>query len=201
MQPYEIVAGPFTLWLAPTGTAFPLLGVAPAEDWVKVGTGGDRNYSEEGVTLTHNQSIAQARPGGTTGPVKAWRESEDLLVEMTLWDITLEQYRIAINGAAVTTTAPGSGTIGTKKMGLSRGREVTAYALLVRGVSPYGDTWPLQYEVPRCYESGNPAPQYRKGTPAGLALQFAALEDLAAANESERFGRLLAQHAAALPGA
>ncbi len=29
MQPYEIIGAPFTLWLAPTGTAFPLIDAAP----------------------------------------------------------------------------------------------------------------------------------------------------------------------------
>lgn len=198
MTPYEIVAGPFTLWLAPVGTAFPLIDAAPAVAWVKVGTGGDKNYSEDGVTVAHSQSIEQARPAGTVGPVKAWRTEEDLMISLTLWDITLEQYATALNAAAVTTTAAGEGTAGFKKLGLSQGQEVATYALLARGISPYGDSYAAQYEVPRCYQSGNAEPAYLKGTPAGLDLEFTALEDANAASASERFGRLVAQHAAAL---
>ena len=125
MQPYEIVAGPFTLWLAPVATAFPLIDAAPAGAWTKVGTGGDRNYSEDGVTVAHSQTIEVARPVGATGPVKAWRTEEDLMVRLTLWDITLEQYRTALNGVAVTTTAAGAGTAGFKRIGLSQGQDVT----------------------------------------------------------------------------
>lgn len=198
MTPYEILAGPLTLWLAPTGTAFPVIGAAPGVGWTKVGTNGDRNYSEDGVTVQHNQTIEQARPAGALGPVKAFRSAEDLMVTVTMWDMTLEQYLFALNNATVTTTAAGAGTPGYKKIGLSRGKDIACYSLLARGNSPYGDAYTGQYEVPVCYQSGNPAPQYRKATPAGLAMQFTALEHAAAANDSERFGRLIFQHALAV---
>ena len=56
----------------------------------------------------------------------------------------------------------------------------------------------MQYCVPRCFQSGAPAPVFRKGEPAGLALQFEVLEDLSAINEEERFGHLIAGHLPAL---
>lgn len=198
MTPYEIVGAPLTLWLAPVGTAFPLINAAPAAGWIKVGTNGDANYSEEGVTVTHSETIATATPAGRTGAAKAWRTGEQLMVGVTLWDITLEQYAAALNGAVVATTAAGAGTAGFKKMGLSQNQDVTLYALLARGVSPYGDGMAAQYQVPRCYQSGNPAPQYQKGVPTGLALEFMALEDPNAASAAERFGSLIAQHQAPL---
>jgi hypothetical protein len=99
----------------------------------------------------------------------------------------------------VTTTAAGSGTAGTKKMGLTRGRKIKEYALLARGDSAYNETMKAQYEVPRAYQSGSPELVYRKAAPAGLALEFTALEDLTTTNDEERFGRLIMQHQAALP--
>lgn len=198
MEPYEILAGPLTLYLAPVGTAFPAVDAEPAAAWTLVGTSGDENYADDGVTVTHNQTIEQARHAGTTGPVKAWRTEESLLIALVLWDMTLEQYAATLNGNAITTTAAGSGTAGTKKIGLSRSHEVTSYALLARGQSPYGDGYVAQYEVPRCYDAGNAAPVFRKGTPAALAIEFAALEDQAATSDDERFGRLVAQHQAAI---
>src|SRR3546814_5012065 len=54
--------------------------------------------------------------------------------------------------------------------------------------------------VPRCYQSGSASPVFNKGVPAGIALQWAALEDLDATSDDERFGRLVAQTAAALEG-
>jgi len=199
MQPYEIIGAPLTLWLAPEGTAFPLIDADPAVDWVKIGTNGTRNYSDEGVTVVHNQSIEQARPVGSTGPVKAWRTEEDLMIRVTLWDLTLEQYAASLNDLAIATTAAGAGTAGFKEIGLTQGQEVVTYALLARGVSAYGDGFNAQYEVIRCYQSGNPEVVYVKGVPAGLELEFTALEDLAAVSDAERFGRLVMQHQAPLP--
>lgn len=194
MEPYEIIGAPLTLWLAPVGTAFPLIDAAPAAEWIKVGTSGDLNYSDDGVTVTHNQTFSQARPAGSIGPRKAWRTEENLMIALTLWDLTLEQYATALNNATVATTAAAAGTAGYKKIGLSQGEDVAFLALLARGVSPYGDGFNAQYEVPRCYQSGNPNPVFKKGVPAGLALEFTAFEDATAATAAERFGRLVAQH-------
>lgn len=199
MEPYEIIAAPFTLYVAPLNTAMPVVTAAPAAGWVKVGTSGDRNYSEDGVTVMHSQSNKLVRSAGAVGPIKAFREEEDLMFRLTLWDITLEQYTKALNDNAITTTAAGAGTAGTKSIGLSQGKTIKTFSLLVRGISPYGDGMVAQYEVARCFQSGNAEPQYRKGDPAGLALEFTALERLTAANESERFGKLVMQHQAPLP--
>ena len=196
MEPYEIIGAPYTLWLAPVGEAFPLIDAAPAGNWIKVGTNGDKNYSEDGVTVAHSQSFEQARPAGATGPVKAWRTEEDLMIRLSLWDLTLEQYAKAMNDATVATTAAGSGTAGFKTIGLSQGQDVALYSMLVRGISPYGN-FNAQYQVPRVYQSGNPEPVFKKGEPAALDLEFTALEDLSA-GETLRFGSLVSQHQAPL---
>ena len=36
-DPFEILAGPADIYVAPIGTAFPLVNVAPAVDWVHPG--------------------------------------------------------------------------------------------------------------------------------------------------------------------
>ena len=198
MKPYEIIGAPLTLWVAPEGTAFPAINAVPGAGWLQIGTNGSSNYDDGGVDVRHNQTIETATPAGSTAPVKAWRTAEGLMIGVTLWDLTLEQYATALNKATITTTAAGLGTPGTKRFGLTQGLDVASYALIARGVSPYGDGWVAQYEVPRCYPSGNPSPKYAKGKPAGLLMEFMALADLTAASEAERFGRLIAQHAAAL---
>lgn len=199
MTPYEIIGAPLTVWLAPIGTAFPLIDAAPAVGWAKLGTNGDRNYSNDGVTAAHSKTYQQARPAGATGPVKAFLDEENLIIRLTLWDLTLEQYAYALNNNTVSTTAAGAGTAGFKKIGLSQSVGRTAeFALLARGLSPYDEAMNAQYEVPRCYDSGSAEPAFRKGAPAGLALELTALEDLAAASEQERFGRFVAQHQLAI---
>lgn len=198
-KPFEIVGVPFTLYVAPTGTAFPLITAAPAVDWVKVGTSGDRNYTEDGVTVAHSQSFNLVRSAGATGPQKAFRTEEDLVISLTLMDLTLEQYALALNDNVVATTAAGVGTAGFKALKLYQGVGVETMALLIRGdASAYGESWKSQYEIPVCFQSGNPEPVYTKGEPASLALEFTTLEDPDAATAEERFGRLVMQHAVAL---
>lgn len=198
-EPYEIIASPFTLYKAPVGTAFPAIGAAPAVDWVKIGVSGDRSMNEDGVTVAHSQTVNAVRTAGSTGPVKAFRSEEDMMVSLTLLDISLEAYALAMNGNAVTAVAAGIGTPGTKALKLYRGVHVETMALLVRGVaSAYGDGWNAQYQIPVCFQSGNAEPVFTKGEPAGLALEFTLLEDHDAGSADLRFGQLIMQHQVAL---
>ena len=198
-EPNEIIAAPFTLYVAPVGTAFPAIGAEPASPWMMVGTSGDRSMTEEGVTIAHSQSINGVRSAGSTGQVKAFRTEEDLMVSLTLMDISLEQYSLALNSNAVTTVAAGVGAPGVKSIQLYRGVKVAMMALLVRGTaSAYGPDWKAQYEIPVCYQAGDADPVFTKGEPAGLALEFATVEDNDAATPEQRFGRLVMQHAAPL---
>lgn len=197
MRPYEIITSPFSAWVAPSGTAFPLLGAAPAAGWTLLGTNDTRSQDEDGVTLTHEQTVNEIRAAGSTGPLKAARTEEGLVIAFNLMDLTLEAYSYALNGNEVTETAPGAGTAGTVEIGLSRGFLVREFALMLRGPSAYDEALLAQYEVPRAYESASPAPQFTKGTAALLGLEFRALEDLDATVEEERFGRLIMQNAPA----
>jgi len=198
MEPYEIIAAPFTVWLAPVGEAFPAIDATPGGNWAKLGSSGDLDYNEEGVTIVHSQTMETFRGLGSTGPRKAFRTAEEMMLRLTLHDLTLEQYAEAINSNAVATTAAGSGTAGFKAMQLYMGLNVTQFALLARGgVSAYGDGWNSQYEVPVCFQSGSPEPVFNKGNPAGLAFEFTALED-PDADVAARFGLLVMQHQAPL---
>ena len=193
--PNEIVAAPFTIWWAPVGTAFPAIDDATVTGFTKIGTSGDRNYSEDGVVVVHEQTIEMFRPLGTTGPVKASRTQETLIIRFTLWDLLLEQYKLALNSNVVSTTVAGGGTAGFKEIDLYRNLDVVLMALLARGgFSPEGDGWNTQYQVPVCFQSGTPEPVFAKGAPAALALEFTALEDPNAAGAAKRFGQLIVQH-------
>lgn len=197
MQPYSIIGAPYEVWIAPAGTAFPALDDAPADPWALLGVNGTRSLDEDGVTVTHGQTINQQRAAGATGPLKAFRTEENLTIAFNLIDLTVETYRYVLNGATITDTPAGVGVVGTRAIGLSRGFAIVEYALLARGVSPYDDELLAQYEVPRVYESAEPAPQFTKGQAAMLAAQFTAMEDLDAVDESERFGRFVAADAPA----
>jgi hypothetical protein len=197
-KPFEIIVAPFTVYWAAVGATFPAIDDAAVTGFTKIGTSGDRNYSDDGVVVAHEQTIEQIRPAGSTGPVKALRTAENLIVRFTLWDLLLEQYKLAFNQNAVATTAAGSGTAGFKEVDLYRNLDVATLALLVRGPSPEGSGWNSQYEIPVCYQSASPAPTFAKGAPAGLSLEFTALEDPNAASAAKRFGRIVVQHQTAI---
>ncbi len=198
--PLEIVAAPFTVYTAPTGTAFPLIDAAPAVAWVLVGTSGNLNYREDGVTVIHNQTTELIRMLGETGPIKALRTEEMLTIRLILADISLEQYQHALNFNVVTDTAPSSGVAGHREVDLRMGLDVACRALLVRGVgaSPHLAGTNIQYEVPVVVNIAEPEVIYQKGDPAGLDLEFVALVDPNAASAAKRFGVLRAQDEAAL---
>lgn len=194
--PYEVLAAPFTLYVAPVGTAFPDVADVPdPNDWTKIGTSGALNYdSDEGVKVEHAQDLNPWRSLGDSGARKVFRSEEDLKVSLKLADVTLEQYQWAINSNTVTDSPGTPGVTGYRKLGLSRGFTVATMALLIRGnISPYGEEWYMQYEVPIAAQTGSPQVEYMKDTPALLALEWMALVDPSAATEDERFGRIVVQ--------
>lgn len=193
VEPFEVVAQPLEVWLAPVGTAFPDVDVEPSGPWVKVGSNGTLNYDEKGVSVSHKDKTEGFRPVGSTGVMKMFRVEEEMSISIVLVDTTLEQYAIALNHNSVTTTPAGVGTPGTKKIGLTRGGNVATRALLARGMSAYGN-WPAQYEIPIAAQVGAPKPSYEKGKPAALELEWTAMVDPNATSDDERFGRLVMQH-------
>lgn len=198
MEPYEILISPYEVYLAPVGESFPDVDETPGGNWTLLGTNGKFNISEDGVTVTHNQTIEKKRTVGSTGPVKAVRTEEDLMISFILEDLTLEMYAKALNNVTVTDTAAASGTPGYREITLRQGREVAVFAVLVKGKSSYGDSWYGQYQIPKAYDSGNLTPKFNKSDVAALSFEFTALEDPDAASEEERFGTLRMQDATAL---
>lgn len=187
-EPFYLIAAPFDIWLAPAGTEEPALGAPPSGAWELLGSNGAYDYNEDGVTVTHEQTVEKFRGLRGTGFVKAFRTAETLMLGFTLHDLSLEQYAKALNDAVVTTDGD------ENSIPLHLGPNVAQFALIARGASPYDDdNLEMQYYVPKVFQGANPAPVHKKGTPAGLALSFEALEDLDAETDEERFGRLVAQ--------
>lgn len=182
----EIVAAPLEIWLAPVNTAFPEVDTAPAGPWAKLGTSGDKNYTEAGVSVTHSQTINTFRPAGSTAARKAWRTAEELLIDFELVDLSSAQYAKVLNNATVSQEAAGIGDPGQDDFNLLQGVDVALFALLARGLSTYDASLAAQYQVPIVYQAASPKPVFMKGNPAGLAIQFAALED-----DTLGFGKLV----------
>lgn len=168
----ELIGAPLTLFLAPVGTSFPDYDdpeVSFASGWVKVGLSGDRNYTDDGVTVDLTQTIEMFTPAGGTLPRKVWRTEESIDITVNVADMRLEALSNALNNNAVTTGGD------LKSIPLLKGIGVTEYALLARGLSSY-DGGVSQIQVPRCYQSAEPSILFNKGVAASAELTFAALD-------------------------
>jgi hypothetical protein len=193
MQPYEIIAAPLTAWLSPVGTAYPEVGALPSATWVKVGANGAGSIEDNGITIESSQKIDLLRTLGSMGPVKAFRSEVALKISFTLLDMTVEAWKLALNGNSLSTVAASSGVPGSKSIQLMRTGDVTYYAMLLRGPSPVADEMSADYRFPRVCQFGNPKPLYKKFPPAALLLEFDGIEDPDYANG--KFGEYITQTA------
>lgn len=195
----EIITSPFRVYVAAVGTPFPDVAAAPSALWTLLGEHGERSMAENGVTVSHGQTVNEISVYGSTGPVKAVRTKESLKVKFTLLDLSPEMYSYAIGNRTITDSGAQVGSSGNKSVQLYKGLDVAEVALLVRGndASTEIAAAEAQFEIPRAYMSGNPAPVFSKGGAAGLELEFSALEDYDAATVADRFGRFKVYTAAA----
>jgi len=189
METYEIITGVCGMHIADEGTAFPDVDAEPGVGWTDLGE------TQDGVTLNMEQTISEVFTDQSTGPKKAIRTQETLGVAINLVEGTLENLALVM-GNAITTVAPGASQIGIKSLGLTRGPTVDRYSFLIRGEeqSPYGDSYPIQYEIPVGYCSGSTALAYKKDGNMVIPVELRALEDPDAASVSEKFGRVIAQN-------
>lgn len=190
-EPYEVLVGVGTLYIAPANTAAPAtVATAPASTWVDLGD------TDGGVIVRKTQNIETFSADQRTGPVKAVRTEEGLEVETNLQENTLENLGYALN-ATVTDTAPGTGSIGTRKLKMYKGADVSQYALLFRGSSPYG-AYPGQFYIPVAVIVDDIEMEFTKDGKTLIPMKFLALEDPDAATAADRFGLITYQDAAAL---
>jgi hypothetical protein len=192
---------PAEVYVALEGETPPLINAIPAGNWVMLGTAGMRNQATAGVKIAHTSTLAKHSTAGATGNVKAFRTMEEVTVEVSIEDLTLEVYAKAMNLAGIREVVAASGVAGYKSFGGKQGFDVQTWSILVRvAASPYGDGMNMQWYFPKCIEEGQIELTFDgEGTAAGLNFKYSALCDPNAASDSERFFICTAQTAAALP--
>jgi len=188
--PYEVLTWVGDFYIAVVGTAFPAVNATPSASWRHLG------YTQDGVTVKHGQKIEKINVDQETGAVKATRTEESLSHETSLLETTLENLADYLGGT-VTDTPAGVGTIGTRSIGLYAGPMVKNFAVLFRGVSAYGN-FAAQYQIPVCFFDGDAELKYEKGKAVATKITLEALVDPNAVSDSEKFGKLVMQDAAAL---
>lgn len=191
--PYELVSGPVSLYVADVGTAAPEVSATPPAAWSLLGTNGDENISEDGVTVDFEETIERQRVLGSTGVKKLFRTEEDLMVSCTLLDVSAETYARVLNNAAITDVAAAVGTAGRREFDLLRGSDIAETAILVKGFSPYAANMSAQYWIPRAYIGLTGGPTYQKGDAAGLEVEIVVIE-----HSTGGYGRYMPQDAAPL---
>ena len=182
MQPFEVIVAPYTLYIAPgplAYSAFPNLDTTPVAPWTTVGTAGNKSYMNTGITVSQPQTIGTFVGAGSTAIRKAWRQTEEITIAFTLVDLSPAQYALQINNNAVSSTVATGGAPGDQHFEVFRGAGINAFALLLRGVSPINEAYSAQYEVPYAYNAGNAAPVLSNQGPAGLAVEWHAVEAVA----------------------
>ena len=200
-MPYEeIVSAPLEVYVAPVGTAFPATpATAPAVAWKKLGVNGNKDQTEDGLTIGRSQDVETIYGAGSTRALKKSRNRDDTVITFSLMDTTLETITQIIRGVDdpttyVTDTAAGAGTVGYRSASLDRDENVNEVAVLVRGkASAYGPDFDAQFEIARAAFDGDQSMTYRKGPPASIGVQLTALD-----NPSGTAVRLVMQDAVAI---
>ena len=172
VEPFEIVAGPAKVYLAPIGEAFPDINEEPAGNWQDMGD------TEGGVSVEIGQDVTELSTDQVIAPIKVIRTGESVTITFALAEATLENLAKVLNDITVTDVAPGSGTAGYRKFELKRGPGPMAqHAMLIRGISPYGD-WNLQFAFMRVMMTGNPSWASVKDDKVVFETEWKALYDL-----------------------
>jgi len=189
VSPFEVIAGPARVWLAAVGTSFPAIGdndaAVLALGFVELGR------TDGGVSVAHNESIELIMVDQVTGPVKALRTEETIVVSFSFVNLTLENYAKVLNNVSVTTVVSQE-----RSITLYQGVTVAQFAMLVRGDSPYEDAI-MQFELPVVSQTGSPSMSFVRDDKSVLETEWTTLEDQNAGSDAAKYGTLRAADASA----
>ncbi len=185
MEPFAQITGTAKIYLAPERTAPPAITGEPDGTWIYLGE------TDKDQSIEHAGEITFFRTNERTGPLKGIRPEEDVTVEFTLVETTLENYARVLHSADKVTTTAGSPA--SKRMPFKRGACPPVYALLMWGQadSPYG-IYPAYNYLPRVVSNAEPTLTRAKDERRALECSFVALEDPQQA-EGDAFGWAVAQ--------
>lgn len=167
-----MVASPLTLYIAEVDSTFPDIDADPSDPWIKVGTEGDKNYNEAGVTVGHGETTADFTPAGSTMVVKRFRTAESPQITLNLVDLSPTMYALVMNNADVTDQAAGVGTPGYSLFSLFRGDQVAQFAIIAKGMSTIDNELALQYQASKAFVSVDGDVVWTKGIPAMLPVKI-----------------------------
>ena len=174
-EPYQLMNGPFEVYVAEPVVLAPDIAIAAADidaAWTLLGVDGDKDITEEGVKVLIEQAVTKFRGLGSVATRKMFRTSQDVTIQFTLADASIENYARALNNADINLDSH------RRLIDLLMTADVAQFSLLIRGDdrSPYG-AFNSQWWIPRASHDANVETVYVKGEPVGLAYSFVALDD------------------------
>lgn len=130
------LVGQVLLYVAPTGTAFPVLTTTAPNDaaWIAAGF-RQLGYTESGATIDSNVSKKDFTPDETIVPILTTITGVGAEVKATLWEAHLENLVFAMPLTVLTN--PGTGI---KTMSLGSGNPLKQWAVGLQGAGPGGPT-------------------------------------------------------------
>ncbi len=189
-SPFELLAGPALVYLAPVGESMPAINAAPGGNWVSLGE------TDGGVMVRPMQTVFPIRTDQSINVRKYQRSESSFEVAFNLATLTLENFAKVIDGKSVTDVAADTGVAGYRHLPLGYKVDMKQWAMLVRGPSPYMDA-NLQWELKQVVNiAASPEMSHNRTGLTVLACQFAAIKDPNASNDDSAYGRLVAQDAA-----
>ena len=172
--PAELIAGPWTIYVADAGEDHPEIADDVTTPWVKLGA----NLSDDGITFERDETINEQMTLDSPLVAKLFREKDALALTATVLDLSTETWARVENGAAVTSQVPASGEGGYKEFTIGRGFDIKYYSVLLRGKSPEDNNLNLQGLIRYAYISSN-GPELQKAEAAGLELSIMCIRDSA----------------------
>lgn len=180
ITPFSQITGAAKVYLAPYGTPEPSVASAPGAPWVEFGaTDGEQSIEFSGALTFFRDNDHQ-------GPVSAVRAEEDVTINLTLVNSSLELVsRVLHNVGKLTDDAS---PVPSRVMPFKRGAYPTAYAILFRGDfdSPYG-AYPGHHYIPYVVSDAEPTLTRAKDGRQEIECSFKAIED-DAQTEEKRLG-------------
>lgn len=173
--PYQLMNGPFEVYTAPVVEIHPDVATPKASisgNWTLLGVSGDKDITEDGITIMVEQEVSKFRGLGSIATRKMFRTSQDVVISFTLADASIENYSDALDGNPVQNLE------WRRRIQLLMSADVSQLSLLIRGdgKSPYGE-FNTQWWIPRASHDAPLETKYVKGEPVGLAFRFTALVD------------------------
>ncbi|KKL94103.1 hypothetical protein LCGC14_1868020 [marine sediment metagenome] len=189
VSPFEVIAGPARVWLAAVGATMPGIGdddaAVLALGFVELGR------TDGGVSVGHNESIELIMVDQVTGPIKAIRTEETIVVTFSFANLTLENYAKVLNDVSVASVVSQE-----RSITLYQGPTVAQFAMLIRGDSPYEDDV-MQFELPVVSQTGSPSMSFTRDDKSVLETEWTTLEDQAAGTDAAKYGTLRAADSSA----